>query len=65
MIDHSRGCQGREYACSCGYDNHTGDIKERYSRLIGSMRTRLTDQITPLASKHTIGSLLAEIGESQ
>ena len=65
MIDHSRGCQGREYACSCGYDNNTDEIKERNSRLIESMRTRLKDQITPLAGKHTIGSLLAEIGESK
>ena len=27
--DHARGCQGREYTCTCGYDERVADEIER------------------------------------
>lgn len=34
MDDHERGCQGRTYACSCGYDDERDAEIERLRKLL-------------------------------
>ena len=43
--DHERGCQGREYTCTCGYDDRIADrITELEARLEASQES-LADQL--------------------
>jgi hypothetical protein len=32
--DHMRGCQGREYQCTCGYDDAKDEVIERLRRAL-------------------------------
>lgn len=37
ITDHARGCQGREYTCTCGYDDQQADEIERLRAALGGM----------------------------
>ena len=41
MNDHARGCQGREYTCTCGYDNERDAELQRLRAEV----ERLTDDL--------------------
>lgn len=45
--DHERGCQGREYACTCGYDA----AKDAEIEHLRALVTRLTDVSANLAAE--------------
>ena len=36
--DHKRGCQGREYGCSCGYDDEKDAMIERAADALEKLR---------------------------
>ncbi|MCZ7974422.1 hypothetical protein O9X80_07955 [Agrobacterium salinitolerans] len=44
--DHDRGCQGREYSCSCGYDNRTAKTAEDAATEISRLRQLLSEAET-------------------
>lgn len=35
--DHARGCQGREYVCTCGYDDRVADEIERLRNQVAEL----------------------------
>lgn len=41
--DHRRGCQGREYSCSCGFDNRTAKTAEDAATEISRLRQLLSE----------------------
>lgn len=41
--DHERGCQGREYSCSCGFDNRTAKTAEDAATEITRLRQLLSE----------------------
>lgn len=41
--DHERGCQGREYDCSCGYDGKRDPLLEEAMAEITRLRAALTE----------------------
>lgn len=41
--DHDRGCQGREYSCSCGFDNRTAKTAEDAATEITRLRQLLSE----------------------
>ena len=41
--DHERGCQGREYSCSCGFDNRTAKTAEDAATEITRLRNLLSE----------------------
>lgn len=53
MDDHDRGCKGREYVCSCGYDDEVEAKLARYEKALRGLlkaceRYRLNlDAISP------------------
>ncbi|MQX90292.1 hypothetical protein [Sinorhizobium meliloti] len=34
MNDHARGCEGREYTCTCGYDDARDAVMERLAKAL-------------------------------
>lgn len=48
MNDHARGCQGREYTCTCGYD----DQREIASRILGDLNPEEADNDRILRDIH-------------
>jgi hypothetical protein len=40
--DHARGCAGREYACTCGYDDRLAAEIRRLRAEVEQLRTELT-----------------------
>lgn len=42
--DHTRGCQGRCYSCTCGYDTATETILARAETEIASLRAQLEEE---------------------
>jgi hypothetical protein len=41
--DHKRGCQGREYGCSCGYDDTKDALMELAAAEILNLRADITE----------------------
>jgi len=39
--DHERGCQGREYTCSCGFDERTLATAKEAADTITTLRSRI------------------------
>lgn len=46
--DHNRGCQGREYSCSCGYDEENRKTAAEASQEI----TRLREEVRVLSYQY-------------
>ena len=41
--DHKRGCQGRKYGCSCGYDENKDRLIEHAADMMDNLRADLRD----------------------
>ena len=41
--DHARGCQGREYTCTCGYDDRLATLLASQEAEIAELRKALLD----------------------
>lgn len=61
LTDHARGCQGREYACSCGYDTERdtalAELQKRVSfarSLIILAADHIQEQRDEIFHSHTI-----------
>lgn len=42
MMDHARGCEGRNYSCTCGYDDATADHIEALEGKVERLREVLS-----------------------
>jgi hypothetical protein len=51
--DHARGCEGRNYACTCGYDDRV--ISEL--SLLRSENERMRKALEPFATSDMLGNL--------
>lgn len=40
--DHARGCAGREYACTCGYDERVAAEIKRLRARVAELEARIT-----------------------
>lgn len=38
LVDHTRGCEGRTYSCTCGYDDARDDLIETQAREIKQLK---------------------------
>ena len=38
LVDHARGCEGRTYSCTCGYDDARDNLIETQAREIERLR---------------------------
>ena len=72
LVDHARGCEGRTYSCTCGYDDARDDRIETQAREIERLREALR-KIETAAFYHTLpkpaldiiyGLARAALGES-
>lgn len=59
--DHARGCQGREYSCTCGYDDRVAAALVSQEAEIADLRKALSqangliDRLTTAALKNVEG----------
>ena len=60
--DHERGCQGRYYDCSCGYDGKRDPLIEEAADRIEQLEAALRDIIQDSYSLYAISVARAALG---
>lgn len=63
--DHERGCQGRYYDCSCGYDGKRDPLLETAAARIAQLEAALREIIADSFSVYAIEVARAALGEDR
>lgn len=45
LVDHARGCQGRNYSCDCGYDEEVQELCGQAERALSSANAHLVERV--------------------